>query len=182
MRGPTGLLWCAGLLGLLNAAPSWYWAFGGEALLESIGQWLIELRADMPALTSLALLGIALGKTLAAVIPLVAARLLMSQVPRAQGESFGLQAPRRGGRGRGGRGRRGLGRALWNLSRLVAAGLIIYGAAGLVINAGLLLWPGLELQDPAARRGQALLWYPMLMIWGLVLAGGLRRLRVGLAA
>ncbi|MBO0596732.1 DUF3995 domain-containing protein [Nesterenkonia sp. E16_7] len=173
MKHPTALIWCAGLLGLLNAAPSYYWAAGGDALLGSIGQWLIDLRADMPGLTGLALLGIALGKTGAAVVPLVAARQLTSRrlIPRqlSSRRSTSHEPTSRQAR-------------WWNLSRLVAAGLIVYGAAGLLINAGLLLWPGLDLQDPTARLGQALLWYPMLLLWGLVLAAGLRRLRASVAA
>lgn len=155
---PTGVIWGAALLGLLNAAPSYYWAFGGDALLPSIGQWLIDLREAMPVLTGLALLGIALGKTCAAIIPLVAVHALPA--------------------GAAGSSRRRAHRVLWwNASRLVAAGLILYGAVGLLINTGLLLWPGLSLQDPAARLGQALLWYPMLLLWGLVLAAGLHRFR-----
>lgn len=168
MKHPAALIWCAGLLGLLNAAPSYYWAAGGDALLGSIGQWLIDLRADMPGLTGLALLGIALGKTGAAVVPLVAAHQLRSHRPTSR-----RLTSRHGNSGRV---------RCWNLSRLVAAGLILYGAAGLLINAGLLLWPGLDLQDPTARLGQALLWYPMLLVWGLVLAAGLRRLRASVAA
>ncbi|MCH8563600.1 hypothetical protein LTH96_11055 [Nesterenkonia sp. LB17] len=168
MKKPTALIWCAGLLGLLNAAPSYYWAFGGDALLETIGQWLITLRTDMPVLTSLALLGIGLGKTLAVVIPLVAARLLTSSPLPSQRLTSRSRRPRPA--------------LWWNLSRLIGAGLILYGAAGLGINAGLLLWPGLDLQDPTARLGQALLWYPMLLVWGLVLAAGLRRLRASVAA
>lgn len=163
MKHPTALIWCAGLLGLLNAAPSYYWAAGGDALLGSIGQWLIDLRTDMPGSTGAALLGIALGKTLAAVVPLVAAHQLKSHQLTAH-QSTSRRVCR------------------WNLSRLVAAGLIVYGAVGLLINAGLLLWPGLELHDPTARLGQALLWYPMLLLWGLVLAAGLRRLRASVAA
>lgn len=183
MRGPAALIWCAGLLGALNAAPSYYWAFGGDALLESIGQWLITLRAEMPVLTGAALLGIALAKTLATVIPLLAARSLYSGSaasaaarPAAPGPSTPASATTESERDRS---RRVL---WWNLSRVIAAGLILYGAAGLVVNAGLLLWPGMELQDPSARWGQALLWYPMLLLWGLVLAAGLRRLRATLSA
>ena len=179
MNRSSALIWCAGLLGLLNAAPSYYWAFGGDALLESIGQWLIELRTDMPVLTSLALFGIAVGKTLAAGIPFLAAH----QLPGSGVQGPDVQGPDE----RGPALQRSSGlwsRAVlwWNLSRLIAAGLIIYGAAGLLINAGLLLWPGLELQDPTARLGQALIWYPMLLVWGLVLAAGLRRLRATAAA
>ncbi|TDS86873.1 DUF3995 domain-containing protein [Nesterenkonia aurantiaca] len=179
MKHPTALIWCAGLLGLLNAAPSYYWAAGGDALLGSIGQWLIDLRAEMPGLTGLALLGIALGKTGAAVVPIVAAHQLTSRRPTSRrvrsrtASSEGLSPVRRRPASREER--------CWNLSRLVAAGLIVYGAAGLLVNAGLLLWPGLDLQDPTARLGQALLWYPMLLLWGLVLAAGLRRLRASVA-
>lgn len=147
-RSGRGLIWAAAALGLLNAAPSVYWAFGGVALLETIGQWLIDLRGRSPLLIGMGLLGIALGKSAAAVIPLVA--------------TYGLAA------------RRVL---WWNLSRLVAMALILYGAAGLVINLVLLLLPGLTVEDPTARWGQALLWYPMLLLWGLVLGVGLHRWR-----
>ena len=148
-RRPTALIWCAGLLGLLNAGPSVYWAFGGDFLMDTIGQWLIDLRTEMPVLTGLALLGIALGKTVAVLVPLLAVFV------------------------------QGRHRVLWwNLARIIAAALVLYGAAGLLINAVLLLWPGLVLTDPTARIGQALIWYPMLLVWGIVLALGLRRWRV----
>ncbi|WP_218221206.1 DUF3995 domain-containing protein [Nesterenkonia sp. Act20] len=150
-RSGSGLIWGAAALGLLNAAPSFYWAFGGDALLDTIGQWLVDLRGRYPVLIGSGLLGIALGKSAAAVVPLVAV--------------YGLAA------------RRAL---WWNLSRVVALALILYGAAGTAINLGLLLWPGLTVEDPTARWGQALLWYPMLLLWGLVLSLGLRRKRVSM--
>lgn len=149
----TGLIWGAAGLGLLNAAPSVYWAFGGDALLYTIGQWLIDLRAGSPMLIGAGLLGIAVGKSAAAVIPLVAVHGLAAR------------------------------RALWwNLSRIVALALTLYGAAGMVINLGLLLWPGLAVEDPTARWGQALLWYPMLLLWGAVLSLGLHRWRQRVSA
>lgn len=150
-RSGSGLIWGAAALGLLNAAPSVYWALGGDALLDTIGQWLVDLRGRSPVLIGSGLLGIALGKSAAAVIPLVAVHELAAR------------------------------RVLWwNLSRIVALALILYGAAGTAINLGLLLWPGLTLEDPTARWGQALLWYPMLLLWGLVLSLGLRRRRVSM--
>lgn len=184
MSRSTALIWWAGLLGLLNAAPSYYWAFGGDALLGTIGTRLIDLRDEMPVLSILALLGIAVGKTLAALIPLVAARLLKARAQSSPGprSASAASAPSMGSR-RQAASRLGQRPELWwNLSRLIAAALILYGAAGLLVNAGLLLWPGLDLQDPTARLGQALLWYPMLLSWGLVLAAGLRRLRATAAA
>ena len=147
-HGPTGLIWCAGILGLLNAAPSVYWAFSGNLLLDTIGQWLIDLRAEIPVLTGISLLGIALGKTVAVLVPLIAVYVL--------GQRHVLW---------------------WNLARVIAAALVLYGAAGLLVNAVLLLWPGVVLADPTARVGQALIWYPMLLVWGVVLAVGLRRWR-----
>ncbi|MGJ9373215.1 hypothetical protein [Nesterenkonia sp. CF4.4] len=186
MSRSTALLWWAGLLGLLNAAPSYYWAFGGGVLLETIGTWLIDLRDELPVLTGLALLGIAVSKTLAVLIPLAAAHLLRFRVR----PSRDLRTVAAGSRGSPYAASRRLASSRlsrrpdlwWNVSRLIAAALIIYGAAGLLVNAGLLLWPGLDLQDPTARLGQALLWYPMLLVWGLVLAAGLRRVRATPAA
>ncbi len=33
----------AAVIGLLNAAPNVYWAFGGDFLLETVGMWLVDL-------------------------------------------------------------------------------------------------------------------------------------------
>lgn len=138
-------IWAAAAVGLFNALPSYYWAFGGSALLPSIGQWLIDMRDGRPWLTGSALLGVAVVKTLAAVLPL------------------GLLAgARRGTPLRGG------------LVVLIAVGLTVYGTAGIVVNGLLLGWPGSEPEDPTARLGQAALWYPMLLLWGLLLGLGLR--------
>jgi hypothetical protein len=141
-RLPAGLLWAAGIIGLLNAAPNFYWAFGGDLLLATIGMWLVELRSDSPLLTGLALLTIAVVKTTASLLPLL---LLGDSRYRRLG---------------------------WRVAVLACLGLILYGAVGVAVNLALLLFTSVE--DPTGRIGQAAIWYPMLLLWGLVLALGLR--------
>jgi hypothetical protein len=141
-RLPAGLLWAAGIIGLLNAAPNFYWALGGDLLLETIGMWLVELRSDSPLLTGLALLTIAVAKTTASLLPL----LLLGD---SRYRRFG-----------------------WRVAVVTCLGLILYGAVGVAVNLALLLFTSVE--DPTGRIGQAAIWYPMLLLWGLVLALGLR--------
>ncbi|RJN32316.1 DUF3995 domain-containing protein [Nesterenkonia natronophila] len=141
-RRPAGLLWAAGIIGLLNAAPNFYWALGGELLLETIGMWLVELRSDFPLRTGIALLTIALTKTTASLLPL----LLLGHSRHR--------------------------RLWWSAAVVVCLALILYGAVGVALNLALLLFTSVA--DPTGRIGQAVIWYPMLLLWGLLLALGLR--------
>lgn len=139
------LLWVAAVIGLLNAAPNVYWAFGGDFLLETVGMWLVDLRGDSPTLTGLALVLISAVKIAVSVLPLL------------------LQGSFR------------YGQLVWWTAVAASAGLLVYGASGALVNTALLLFTTVE--DPTARMGQALIWYPMLLIWGLVLACGLSQVR-----
>lgn len=140
----AGLLRAAAAIGLLNAAPNLYWAFGGDRLLETIGMWLVELRADSPTMVGIALVMVTAVKIGVSVLPLL------------------LRGPLR---------RRRFG---WWAAVGASAGLILYGAGGAAVNTALLILTAVE--DPTARVGQAAIWYPMLLVWGIVLARGLHLL------
>lgn len=147
--GGLALLRAAAALGLLNALPSVYWAFGGEALIATIGQWLIDFRDASPVVAGAGLLLVAVMKSAVAVLPVALYR------------DLGRPAQ--------------LGRTLcWG----GAVVLIVYGTLGaafsLSVLVGLLETPGAV--DVSARMGHAFLWHPMLLLWGALLAEGLRRL------
>lgn len=144
-RRAAAILRTAAVLGLLNAAPNLYWALGGDFLLDTIGEWIIQLQADAPVLIGGALVLIFTVKTAVSLLPL----LLLGRLRNS--------------------------RPLRVAAITASAALILYGASGAVVNVVLLVFT--DVQDPTGRIGQAAIWYPMLLIWGLVLAGGLRTLR-----
>lgn len=53
-----GFFTLAMVAGLLHAAPSLYWALGGTWLLETVGQFAVDLRAEGAASTTALLLAI----------------------------------------------------------------------------------------------------------------------------
>ncbi len=53
-----GFFTLAMVAGLLHAAPSLYWALGGTWLLETVGQFAVDLRAEGMASTTVLLLAI----------------------------------------------------------------------------------------------------------------------------
>ena len=51
-----GILWAAMALGLVHAAWSFYWAFGGSWLLDTVGQWAVVSQLHQPVQTFFVLL------------------------------------------------------------------------------------------------------------------------------
>lgn len=135
-----------------HAVSSFYWATGGDLLLNTVGQWAFDLRADAPvfAATMLAVVGVV--KLAGGVVPLL-------------NEQGRLPWPR----------------LWWWLSVAGSAVLILYGAAN-IVGAVLGLAGGDYTSDErAALIGHAFIWDPLFLIWGLTLGAGLlasRRERV----
>lgn len=124
---------------------SLYWASGGRWLLDTVGEWAIDLAesGNRAVLLGLGVLGVL--KVLAAWLPLVVAA----------------------GAGRRRRGRRALG---W----VGAVGLTAYGlvntVTALAVLAGLINVVG---TDRLGQMGHAFLWDPLFALWGIALAAGL---------
>ncbi|MBP2216901.1 DUF3995 domain-containing protein [Arthrobacter sp. CAN_C5] len=66
-------VWAAGIAGTVHAVFSLYWAFGGQWLLATVGQWAVELSVQSPLAAGIMLGLIAVGKLLAATIPIAVA-------------------------------------------------------------------------------------------------------------
>lgn len=143
----TQLLGAAAAAGLVHAAFSLYWALGGRWLLPTVGEWAVEVTREAPVASALLLVAVAAGKGAVALLPL------------------------RGRRGPA--GRRRLWRGTWWLAAAVLAG---YGAVNSVA-AWLVLGGAIRPQggyERDAMIGHAFLWDPLFMVWGLLLAAGLR--------
>lgn len=150
-RVGIGLLWAAAAVGLVHAAFSLYWAAGGRWLLRTVGSWAVQL-ADSRPLAVAAVLGLVTAVKIAgALLPVV----VQTRPVR--------------------------GRRQWRL--LFWAGsviLVLYGLANVVIGWAVL--GGLFVPDggydSSALIGHAALWDPLFLLWGLVLAAGLRLTQV----
>ncbi|MER7072082.1 DUF3995 domain-containing protein [Terrabacter sp. NPDC000476] len=144
-------LLAAAVVALAHALPSLYWAFGGTLGTDSLGSWAPAWRADSPVLVGAVLVGVFVAKALGGVVPVLATR---GRLPR----------PR-----------------VWRaLSWAGAAVLVLYGAANVVVGGLALLGVVEGPTDPAARAalaGHVLLWDPLFLVWGLLLAAGLARTR-----
>lgn len=146
-------VWVAAAAGLLHAGFSAYWAAGGGLLLDTVGEWAVELRDSAPGAAAAGLGAIALLKAIAAVLPVAVA---YGRIPRP---------------------------AVWRvLSWLGAVGLVLYGGANTVISnmvlAGVL---GSGDHNRAAMVGHAWLWDPLFLVWGGSLLIHLWRSRRGRA-
>ena len=142
MRVGRVFVWAALVLGLSHAAWSFYWAFGGTWMLDTVGQWAVVSQLDTPGQTFVVLLGIGLLKTAAAVIPVAV--------------EYGKLG----------------GRRFWRLVSWVGGiGLTIYGgiyaATAMTMLTGLVS-PGAGYSKPV-MYGHALLWDPLFFTWGLAL-------------
>ncbi|WP_223624180.1 DUF3995 domain-containing protein [Microbacterium sp. EST19A] len=140
-------IWVACVAGLLHAASSLYWAFGGRWLLPTVGQWAVEALEESPLEAGLLLGGIGVVKALAALIPLAVA---YGRMPGAR-----------------------FWRAVCAIGGVV---LILYGGANVVVSGAVLLGlvrpeGGYDRQ---AMIGHALLWDPLFLVWGLALIAWLR--------
>jgi hypothetical protein len=143
----------AALAGLLHAASSLYWALGGTWLLPTVGRWAVRLSEQHPVRAGLALGVIALGKLVAAVVPVAV-------------DAGRTTRP-----------------ALWRgISWAGGSLLVVYGgvntAVALAVVSGALSPAGGY--DADAMRGHAYLWDPLFLLWGaaLVLSLALSRGRV----
>ena len=136
------LVWTAGVVGMLHAAASLYWALGGQWLLATVGRWAVDLSAEAPFAAGIALGLIALLKLLAATIPI---GVVYGKVPGARS---------------------------WRaVSRAGGLLLVAYGglntAVSAAVLAGLIRPEGGY--DPEAMRGHAYLWDPLFFTWGTAL-------------
>jgi Protein of unknown function (DUF3995) len=136
------LVWAACTFGLIHAGFSLYWAFGGDWLLLTVGQWAVRLADAAPVQASIVLAAVALVKIAAAVVPVLNAYRLL---PWSR---------------------------LWRaISWVGASALILYGGANVII-AWLVLSAVITPTggyDPTSMLGHALLWDPLFMLWGLTL-------------
>jgi uncharacterized protein DUF3995 len=137
------LVWAAGVVGVLHAAASLYWALGGQWLLATVGQWAVDLSAEAPFAAGIALGLIALLKFSAATIPIGVAygKVPWARFWRAVSWAGGLLLIAYGG-----------------LNTAVSAAVL----AGLIRPEG-----G---YDPEAMRGHAYLWDPLFFTWGMALS------------
>jgi hypothetical protein len=135
-------------LGLLYAAVSVYWALGGTWLLATVGGAL--QRQGRTAILVLAVWAAVVIKMVAAVLPLMALRRVTSS---------------------------GWNRAVSLLAWIEAGILTVYGLVLTVV--GMLVQAGITHQsagaDHRALAWHAYLWDPWFLIWGLLVAGALRR-------
>src|SRR5699024_1498641 len=69
MRVGRAFVWVALVLGLSHAFWSFYWAFGGTWMLDTVGHWAVVSQLHTPGQTFIVLIVIGLVKTAAAVIP-----------------------------------------------------------------------------------------------------------------
>jgi len=136
-------LWAALILGLVHAFWSFYWAFGGTWMLDTVGEWAVVSQLHEPVQTLFVLLGIGVVKTLAAVIPIA-----------VEYDKLG-------------------GRRFWRLiSWIGSLGLVVYGGI-YAVTALLMLTGLVEATaayDKPVMLGHALLWDPLFFFWGLSLA------------
>lgn len=128
--------------GLIHAASSLYWAVGGTWLLDTVGQWAVDLVERSPLEAGFLLGIIAIVKAVASIVPVLVDR---GRMPR----------PR-------------FWRALCWVGGPV---LVVYGGVNVVVSVAVLtgfLTPdgGYE---TAATVGHAFLWDPLFFVWGCAL-------------
>lgn len=132
--------------GLVHAGFSLYWGLGGRWLLDTVGEWALDWAREAPVLATVVLLVVALVKVGGAVVPLVL-------------ESGALP-----------------GRAAWLAACWSGAVVLVcYGLAN-TVGAWLVLSDVVRPDSPvdrAALVGHAVLWDPLFLLWGLLLAAGL---------
>ncbi|WP_110852827.1 DUF3995 domain-containing protein [Georgenia satyanarayanai] len=151
-RAARSWLWVACVAGLVHAGFSASWAVGGEWLLDTVGQWAVELRRSSPVVAAWGLAGIALVKSLAALVPVVVDR---GRLP---------------------------GRRLWRgLSWAGGAALLVYGGVNVVVSNAVLATRDPATYDRAAMVGHAWLWDPLFALWGGALLAHLWLSRPGRA-
>jgi Protein of unknown function (DUF3995) len=137
-------------VGLLNAAVSVYWGLGGTWLLATVGGSLQRQGRDGTAILVLAVWAAVVIKIVAAVLPLLALRRVTSS---------------------------GWNRAVSLLAWIEAGILTVYGlvltVVGLLVQVSA-IHPTAG-ADHRALAWHAYLWDPWFLLWGLLVAGALRR-------
>ncbi|WP_309476784.1 DUF3995 domain-containing protein [Arthrobacter sp. ISL-95] len=126
----------------MHAGFSLYWALGGQWLLATVGPWAVQLSVQAPLEAGLVLGIVAVGKLLAATIPVVVAyeRMPWQRFWRAVSWAGGLL-------------------------------LVMYGGVNTVISGAVLagvIRPA-EGYDLNAMIGHAWLWDPLFFLWGTAL-------------
>ncbi len=128
--------------GLLHAIASLYWALGGPWLLDTVGQWAVDLVDESPLEAGLLLGLIALLKATAAIVPVLVDR---GRMPWAR---------------------------FWRgLCWIGGPMLVVYGLLNVVVSIAVLsgvLDPDGG-YDTAAMVGHAFLWDPLFLVWGSAL-------------
>lgn len=152
MARPTGdrLLFLASVVGLAHAAFSFYWAFGGRWLLDTVGQGAVDLAEDSPLVAAAVLIAAGSVKAAGAVVPLLVEQ---GTLP---------------------------GRRWWRLMEWAGSVLLIgYGGLLTAVSSAVLAgWIEVEGgYDRTGMLGHALLWDPLFFLWGVALAVGLWRTR-----
>lgn len=147
-----GFVWTAMVLGLVHAFWSFYWAFGGTWMLDTVGQWAVVSQLNRPVQTFVVLFGIGLVKTAASIIPVA-----------VEYRKLG-------------------GRRWWRLISWVGGlSLIVYGGiyavTALLMLTGVVV-PTAAYNEPVIL-GHALLWDPLFFFWGLSLVVSLALTRRG---
>jgi Protein of unknown function (DUF3995) len=154
LRNPAAFV--AACLATMSAAVSAYWAFGGTALLDTVGGSL-ERMAKRRDASALVVVGAAIvAKLLVAAIALAAARRPST---------------------------RRVGRLVGLANRLIGLGLTLYGGI-LVIAGALVLTGGIHSDsstDRHALRWHVALWDLWFFVWGVAQLRTSRRYRKGMA-
>lgn len=136
------LVWVACSAGIVHAGFSLHWAVGGQWLLATVGQWAVQLSVEAPLEAGIALGFIALGKLLAATIPVAVA---YGRLP---------------------------GRRFWRtVSWAGGVFLVIYGSVNVLVSSSVLAG-AIRPEggyDVNAMIGHAWLWDPLFSIWGAAL-------------
>lgn len=134
------LVWVACLAGLTHAAFSFYWAFGGNWLLSTVGDFAAEVDETLGAKILMGAIGAA--KLIAAIIPVAAA------YGRLPWPAFWQAATWAGG----------LLLGLYGAGKMVASGAVLAGAVR----------PAWGFSRDA-MIGDALLLGPLFLVWGIAL-------------
>lgn len=136
------LVWVACVAGTVHAGFSLYWALGGQWLLATVGQWAVQLSVEAPLKAGFTLGVVAVGKLLAASIPV--------------GVAYGRIPWRRFWRA-----------VSWTGGLL----LVVYGGVNTMISGAVLAGAIRPVggYDLNAMIGHAWLWDPLFFIWGVSL-------------
>lgn len=139
-------LWSAAGCGLIHAAFSAYWAFGGQWLANTVGQWALDWYRSQPATAMAALLVISAVKGVVAIGPVV------NEHRPLPGYRWWRALCWLGG----------AVLLLYGLANAVGAWLVLTGAVSSTASS-----------DRPALIGHAVLWDPLFALWGAFLLAGM---------